>query len=115
MNRIPEIEVALRDTKIVSICLEYEFYSKSVKRNNSAVILFERFKKELLELKLIDLVLINMYEDFGSLYVSHIKAIDFGTNIAICLDPYNERINEIEERDNLVFSACKFELTHRVM
>ncbi|MCX2745516.1 hypothetical protein OO013_16670 [Mangrovivirga sp. M17] len=49
--------------------------------------------------------------DFNSQYISHVKCLlDNNNYIWISFDPYDELINDIEERDNFNIKFSEFEI-----
>lgn len=110
MKRVIELETVLRDSILVSLTLEYEYYSKTVKQENFAKLKFIRFETEIIELELFDILESDICSDFSGLCISHIKAFNQNGGVRLSLDPYDERVNDIEEKDNFVFTASRYQL-----
>ncbi len=110
MNRASEIELALRDSILVSVSIEYEYYSEFLKQPNSIEMKFIRHEKEVIELKLFDVRETDIYDDFTGSCISHIKAFSKNESVTLSLDPFDERVDAIEEKDNFVFTAKEYRL-----
>lgn len=113
MKREVELEVALRDSILVYLSIEYEYYSKALKQEKSAILRFIRFDRELIELKLYGISESDIYDDFSGLCISHVKVLKQNDDLYISLDPYNERVDVIESKDNFVFKVKSYKLDIR--
>ncbi len=112
--RIFEIESVIRDSKQVSLEIQYPQFSKDIQKESVVKLTFEKFEKELIELVLFNPSEVDLLDDrFGGEYISHIKAFQTDDGIEISFDPYDERIDKIEDRDNYVFKSYSYEITSK--
>ncbi|WP_444945623.1 hypothetical protein ACJJIP_16510 [Microbulbifer sp. VTAC004] len=108
MKRVREIEIALRDSILVSLSIEYEYYSELLKQGNSVNMKFIRFDEEIIELQLLNVLEADFCDDYSGVCVSHIKALSQNDRITLSLDPYDERVDAIEQKDNFVLTAKQY-------
>lgn len=109
MKRHSEIESQIRDCQIRNLYLDWA---------NQHDLQIEFLKgNKLIRLKLEEVSEFELFEDeFESYYISHLKCLVLDNNeFILSLDPYDERINEIDERDNfkIKFKAYKIEIEEK--
>ncbi|ANQ51835.2 hypothetical protein MY04_4500 [Flammeovirga sp. MY04] len=112
MKRLSEIESKIRDSEVVEFHMDWKIW-KTDSFNQEESILIKFIKdKYLLILNLKGLEVIDLYEsEFNSQYIENIKCfIDKENKIWFVLDPFDERIEEIEERDNFIIRCKEYEL-----
>jgi hypothetical protein len=105
-------EIALRDCRILNFSLTWgDFVSQQI-RHAKLTLGFASPKGEKLLLIISKLESIDFYEnEVTSYHIGHIKClIDENEVIWLCLDPYDEHIMFIEEKDNFKFSFKSYEL-----
>jgi hypothetical protein len=112
LKRAPNIEIAILDSRQHKIEIQYSQFSNDVFTERTVKLTFKKFEKELIELILIAPTKIYLFDDdeFGEGYIENIKAFENGDGLEISLDPYDERIDEIEDRDNYVFKSKGYEI-----
>ena len=110
--RACNIETSIRDSKQDKIEILYSQFSNDIFTEGRVKLTFTKFEKELIELILIAPTIINLFDDdeFIGHYIENIKAFENGDGLEISLDPYDERIDEIEDRDNYVFKSKGYEI-----
>ena len=71
------LEQSIRDSAILNIHLDFEFYSSSQEslQEQQINILLSKFEEELLELKLIQPINISAFLGLSTYYISHIKSV----------------------------------------
>ncbi len=110
-KRIEEIESLIRDSKQRKVEITFSEFSNDVLTESVIKITFMKFEKELIELVLFKPSKIYIFDDdLNEDYISHIKALENANGIEISLDPYDEKIDKIEDRDNYVFHAKSYEI-----
>jgi hypothetical protein len=110
-TRVYEVESMIRDTEIHKIEFQYEYYTSKERVEKAIILCFRASEDELLELILIDPRNLDLFDDeFGSASISHIKAFSSHNSFEVSLDPYDERIEEIQENDNYVFQSTSYEI-----
>jgi len=112
LKRLIEIESKIRDSQIVDFYMNWNRWEKkSVNQDANISIQFVK-RNIVLVLKLKGLKTIDIYEDeFNSQHIGHLKCLmDENEMIWLILDPYDERINEVEERDNFKLCFKEYEL-----
>lgn len=111
-KRIEEIESVIRDSKQRKVEITFSEFSNDILTESVLKITFIKFEKEIIELVLYRPSKINIFDDdLNEDYISHIKAFENANGIEISLDPYDERIDKIEDRDNYVFHAKSYEIS----
>jgi hypothetical protein len=109
LKRLSDIEKEIRDCEITSLKLNWS-NQKNIEikflKNKSEICLIIEGAQEL-----------DLFEDeFESYYISHVKCLIDDENLVwLSLDPYDERIDEIEERDNfkIQFKNYKIKITEK--
>lgn len=106
MKRLTDITVKIRDCQIANLKIDWC-------NNTNVEIIFKKgnskFRLVLVEVQILD-ILENEFEPYQ---ISHIKCLRGNDNwIWISLDPFDERIDEIEERDKfkMKFKTYSFEI-----
>lgn len=107
LKRTHEIEQKIRDAQIISLNIIW---------NNQRNIVINFLKGNLkIQLILEGATEFDIVEnEFDSYYIGNLKCVlDDENFIWLSLDPYDEQINEIEERDNfkIKFKSYKMEIT----
>lgn len=111
LKRIPEIESAIRDSIQCKIEVQYSQFSNETYTGSTVKLTFTKFEKELIELVLFTPTSIEWFDEgVEGECISHIKAFKNDGGVEISLDPYDERVGEIEDRDNYVFKAKDYEI-----
>ena len=111
LTRIFEVESVIRDSIFHKIEFQFEYYSSEKQIENAIKFSFIKFDKELIELVLVKPSKVDLFDDnLGSQCISHIKAFRNASGFEISFDPYDERIEEIQERDNYVFQSKSYEI-----
>ena len=104
MKRHSEIESHIRDCQIRHLHLDWI---------NGHSLQIEFFKNnKLILLKLDGVSEFEFFEDeFESYHISHLKCLVLDNNkFILSLDPFDERINEIDERDNFTVKFQKYKI-----
>ena len=111
-KRIVEIESLIRDSKQCKLEINYSEFSKDTFIESVVKLTFTKHEKELIELVLYSPSKVGVFDDdVGGEYISHVKAFESVDGIEISLDPYDERIDEIEDRDNYVFRSKSYDIS----
>ena len=105
MERIAELETSLRDSILVALSIEYEYHTARSSQANSIRLKFVRLDREIIELHLINVRHTDIVDDYSGVCVSHIKAFSTEEGVLLSLDPFDERVPHIDERDNFIFAA----------
>ena len=103
LKRISEIESTLRDSRRDKIEIQFPQFTNDNLIKGELKLTFTKFGKELIELILVEPEKIDLYDDIEEDYISHVKAFETKDGMEISLDPYDESIEAIEDRDNYVF------------
>ncbi len=112
MERLTDIELAIRDSKQVKIDIQYPRFTENTYSKGQLTLTFEKFEKKQIVLTLIEPTLVDLFDNaINDAYISHIKAFEQVDGCTISLDPHDEAINEIEDRDNYVFQSKAYAIT----
>lgn len=112
MKRLIEIESKIRDSEIVEFHMNWNFWKTDFFNQEESVSIKLIKGNSLQILKIKGLDVLDLYEsDFNSQYIGHVKCfLDNENKIWLVLDPFDERIEEIEERDNFKIRFKEYEL-----
>ena len=111
-RRRADIENQIRDSQIHKLEIQFENYVDSLISENSIKISFLTNDLEVIELSLVNPKSLAMYDDqINGHYITHIKVLENEESFQVCLDPYDERIKEIQEQDNFVFKSQKIKIS----
>ena len=112
MKRLTELENILRDKQLIKVELQLEYFSTTdnnsidqlnlhILKNDKSKIILVLSKIKRLELNL---------ESFSSHYIEVIKCLQNEKSIIISLDPFDERIEEIENKDNFIIEFLEYKV-----
>ena len=111
LKRLFEIESIVRDSRQHKIEIVFSEFSNEIFTETLVKLTFKKYEKELIELVLESPTKIEIFDDIpDGDYISHIKAFENDDGIEISLDPFDERIEGIEDRDNYVFKCKRYEI-----
>jgi len=111
LTRISDVESIIRDSMFHKIEFQFEHYSSEKQIESAIKLIFIKFDKELIELILVKPMKYVLFDDeFGSQCISHIKVFKSARGFEISFDPYDERVSEIQERDNYIFHSKSYEV-----
>ncbi len=96
MKDCNELAKRIRDSQLVSIEIDYSI--------NVVSITFSKQSQEI-SLQLIGVISMEIFDDAINFeYVSHLKClVDTANKFWLSLDPYDEEVDVIEDKDNYVF------------
>ena len=110
-KRLLQVESAIRDSKISKIEFQFEHFTDSSYSENCIKISFNKSDKEYIELTLLNPQAIALLDkNFDSHYIDLIKVFKSENGFEISLNPYDERIEGVQDEDNYIFKSLDFKI-----
>ena len=103
----------IRDSRFLKLKIVYSSYGKdeSKNTNSNVTIEFEKNEKELIILTIFKVTKLDFFEEtLDQVYVENIKITESNKGITFCFDPYDERSDTIDDRDNCVIEGESYEI-----
>lgn len=112
MNRVSELEKALRDHQIINIEVQLEYFMDEKSNDSNYIKLkFLRNEGSTFSLVLLQPMKLDLFDDeLTSHYITHVKCLFDGNSYSFSFDPKDERSDIIEDSDNYVFICREYKI-----
>ncbi|GLR18229.1 hypothetical protein [Portibacter lacus] len=105
MSEIDKLVTIIRDSKLIEMSIQYDEENSNIKlklvKNN-----------ELINVNLFDIREFQIFDaSIKQEYIGQIKGfLEDSNSYWLSLDPYDERVNELQDKDNYVFNFNSYEI-----